>query len=287
MGSMKPNFIRHTTASWLSIRHRCRFKPSLLPSVATAVLITLFLLLSHWQWSKANHRSAVSLQIADFTRQAKQSPLTLPALLQAYQALGQGISDAPITISGTLQTSPLIIWDNRIHQGLSGYHLIALLKTAQSTSLLPINLGWHPLINQRRNEVPQLTLPSQPLQLSGSLFVPHPNRFVLNDSIIETHNAQGTPSLLIQRFDATQLSDTLQQPILPFIVRATSIDPEIHTPSSPLVREWPTRGEIGISADKHLGYALQWLSFAVILLSLYIGLNLDILPANSTTPPLR
>ncbi len=161
-----------------------QFKPTIIPTAATAVLITLFLLLSHWQWSKSHTRRAIEGQIEQFGLSAQQASLTLPALAQAHTKLGQGISDAPVTLTGRFIPSPIILWDNRVHQRMSGYYLIGLMQHQTSSALLPINLGWHPLIEGRRDKRPTLNLPKEPVTVNGTVFVPHPDRYVLDDAVV-------------------------------------------------------------------------------------------------------
>lgn len=262
---------------------RYQFKPNTIPSLTTLVLITLFLMLSQWQWDKAESRRENENRMAEFKATAEANPLTLSNIEIAFQEWGVAISDAPVTLKGEFLQDVLIIWDNRIYNRQAGYHLIGLLKNPTSEALLPINLGWHALINARREAFPELELPKGIVTISGHLFVPHANRLVLGHTQPQLLRANATntnpleghkqTTILTQRFDASTLSSMLSIEIAPYTIRVDTLYPQPNHHKK-LIRIWSKRKNIGISAAKHQGYALQWLCFAVILLALFVGLNI-------------
>lgn len=255
------------------------FKPALIPSLCTGILITLFLYLSHWQWSKGIDRRDLELTTEQIILSTKKTPLTLPKAAELYQQLQLGLSDASIAINGQFAHAPLIIWDSRIYQQKTGYYLLApFTPSSDPESVILINLGWHPLINQRRETLPFASLLQDQLTITGTLFIPHANRFVLDNTPIRGAKEQ----ILVQRIESIQLSKLLDQKVYPFMIQADpdnnllnqDLNHKDNLLETGLIRDWIKRTEIGINADKHFGYALQWFSFALILLGLYIGLNL-------------
>jgi surfeit locus 1 family protein len=67
------------------------------------------------------------------------------------------------------------------------------------------------------------------------------------------------PIIIIQKIDINDLSRITGQEFFPFIVR---LDPK--APHG-FKRDWPVPSATQVTPERHLGYAVQWFSFALIL----------------------
>ena len=249
-------------------RPHLRRLTSWVPLLVTVVLLPTFLALSHWQWTKSQTKAALKQEVQKVSESQPEGISSIAQLQTLHQQFGRSLMDQRATLTGTFLQDPLLIRDNRIHNTQVGYHIIALLQVNDQAPLMPVNLGWHPLIEHRRDIMPAISLPSSKVTVSGPLFFPHADRYVLSDQMMVFATQSGTAHL-IQRFDPQQIESLIDQAIMPFTLRANRISPT-SAGIEQLTTEWQPQVSIGISAEKHQGYALQWLTFAAILLGLFM-----------------
>ncbi len=225
------------------------------------MLLSVFISLSVWQQQRASKKLSLFTDIAQFKTLADQTDLTLPQLLKHFQQLGQGISDARLSVSGHFLESPLLYLDNQSHQGKSGYQILAFFAVDNSDTRLLVNLGWHALLNQRRDPLPSVVINTQSTELIGRVYVPQAGEFHLGQQMLENNGR-------LQWLDLPRLANEIKLPMHPIMLRLTSSTPEIS--SAPLNRDWPARETVGITPEKHIGYAIQWALFALILIGIWI-----------------
>jgi cytochrome oxidase assembly protein ShyY1 len=240
-------------------QYHCQSSPVLL--IGFLVLLCLFISLSVWQQQRAIKKKILFAKISAFKTLSHTKDLTLPQLVNDFQQLGQGISDARLVVNGHFLNMPLLYLDNKSVHGVSGYQLLAFFAVNNSDTRLLVNLGWHPLMNQRREPLPTLQLQTGPTQLVGRVYAPQEGAFHLGNQMIEANSR-------LQWIDIPRLSQEKQLLLYPFLLRLISSTPEVSQVA--LNRNWPDRETVGITPEKHFGYALQWALFALILIGIWI-----------------
>jgi surfeit locus 1 family protein len=121
-----------------------------------------------------------------------------------------------------------------------------------------VNRGWVALDN-----VPSMQEPLEPLlDLTGLIYQPSENRFILGENFSKTLEGQ----LKIQRMDFKGLSHEFEHDVYPYVL--------LLDPSAPagFVRDWQIKT---MPPSKHLGYAVQWFALAGTLIFLYLIINLQ------------
>lgn len=240
-------------------QYHCQSSPVLL--IGFVVLLSLFISLSIWQQQRAIEKKALFAKISAFKSLSHAKDLTLPQLVSDFQQLGQGISDARLVVTGRFLELPLLYLDNQSMQGVSGYQLLAFFAVNNSDTRLLVNLGWQPFINKRREPLPTLPLQTLEAQLVGRIYAPQQGAFHLGNQMLEANGR-------LQWIDIPRLSQEKQLLLYPFVLRLINSTPEVSERA--LNRDWPDRETVGISPEKHIGYALQWALFALILIGIWI-----------------
>ena len=231
-------------------------RPSARSAPPLLLLIALFLSAAHWQWQRA----LVKEQTAAQFRVALQDehPRTLSAALDAPRPSAA----ERVRIEGDLDRDRLILLDNRMRDGQYGVDVYALLNARAGRSVL-LGLGWVAADRSRRTAP---VIPPLPQSVSGLALLTAPPASGLRMGAasdlpgLRSHNLQFP--LLLSRVDIAGLRAAFDLPALPDRIAVLAADAE-----SGFVRSWQLPG---LSADRHRGYALQWLSFAIGTLVFFI-----------------
>jgi len=233
-----------------------QFKPSWLVSLITLVLFPLFVSLGLWQLQRAEQVSAIQT-IFDHRLEADYQDL-LPIINNAQASLKY----RKISIQGHYLSQPSFLYDNRLHQGQPGYHVISAFKPTASQRILLVNRGWIAQGNSR-DSLPVIDIDSTETVLHGILY--HPIASVVLTDKTEQHDLQQR----VQRIDISQLQTQFDQSLLPYMIWLAPDQAQGY------VRAWQPHYR---DPRKNTAYAVQWFSFALILLFLYFKLNTRRLP---------
>ena len=225
---------------------RYRFRPRLGPSLMSAAGCALFFGLALWQAQRALDKQALQAEIERLRAMpALDWPTAAPP--QPYRR---------VQARGRLLAEAEILLDNRVHQGRAGYHVITPLEVAGHDRLLLVNRGWVPL-GRDRSERPETPAPAGQVLLSGVLAQPAGRPFGLSaDKAREYSSGDVWPYL-----DRALLADRLGRPVSELELR---LDPDNE---AGFVRDWP---RVDTKVGMHVGYALQWLAFGLIVLATYV-----------------
>jgi len=229
------------------------FAPSWAMTLATVLLLAIFVSLGRWQW----HRGEGKQQAAEaFERAATQPPVRTSASLDALPRY------LLVTLNGTYETQRQFLLDNRFFKGSPGYEVLTPFVLPNGRRIL-VNRGWVPFTGYRER------LPDVSINLGS---------FATNFDITGRLDELPSPGLASGRAAPTtdttwpkvtafpthdELEAALGQKLERRIVLLTS-------PDYAYAHDWaPT----GLTADRHFSYAIQWWGFALVLLVLYFGLN--------------
>lgn len=231
-----------------------RFRARFWPTLATVLLVPVFLALGYWQLQRADEKRALQAQYdarADGPAVQVEGRLQRPEELQFYR----------VTAKGRYETEYEFLLDNRVHHGQPGYHVITPLRIAGSDVRVLVNRGWIPL-GEDRAHPPAHAAPTGALEITGVATVPAEKYFTLAEP---APIRPGQWPRVWQNLDLARYRAAVPFPVQPVVV--------LLDPAAPggFAREW-NRLDAGISV--HLGYAFQWFLLAAVLAGLYVYLSL-------------
>jgi len=163
-----------------------------------------------------------------------------------------------VRVRGHYDNSHTFLLDNKVNEGQAGFEVISPFRE-QGGELVMINRGWI-ASNAYRENLPQAQAIEGEVELSGAIYVPLGEQFMLAEEAPGT----GWPRI-IQSLDMTRMAEALGvERLFPYTVRLASFSP------GAFVRNWPV---ITTTPERHRGYAVQWFSLAGVLLLLYLYLS--------------
>lgn len=228
------------------------FAPKWYFVLMTLCLCALFIRLGYWQLQRAAEKE--NLQ-AMFSERLHLLPLSLDQLLKNSDKLYY-----PVKVTGHYDNAHTILLDNKIYAHQIGYEVLTPLIIDQNKNVLLVNRGWvSATVN--RNVLPSIPDMMGEQTLLGYVYVMPKKSFTLGRTL---ENDKTWP-LRMQVLDIPLLENKLQQTFYPFVL--------LLAPDKKLgfVRDWKP---VAMPAQKHIGYAVQWFSFAVVLAIIFIALNI-------------
>lgn len=225
------------------------FSPGWKLSVFTALLMPLLLWLGYWQLDREQEKEAMQADHA-----ARSTAHALPVQAVDWQAAD--LAYVRVDAEGHYDNERSYLLDNRIFQGRAGYEVLTPFTTSDGHHLL-INRGWIGA-GPTRNELPQLEAVAGQVQITGTIYVPLEEPFLLSD-VQEVHGI-GWPRV-IQSIRMEEIAAQLELPMLPYSVRLTAGSPGLEQDN------WPT---VNMQPEKHRAYAVQWFAMAAALLAMYL-----------------
>jgi len=255
---MSPDYARAAGTGAIAVapaKGALRFRPRLLPTLAAALLVPLFISFGQWQWNKASVKG--DLQSLLDARSA-EPPVQIPGTPADAQALRY----RRVSARGVYEPARQILIDNRIYREQAGYHVVTPLHIEGSDMRVLVNRGWIPAPAEHR-QIPEVATPSGLVEVSGMAIVPGTRFFTLG-----ADDARGKSEWqrVWQNLDLRGYSAAVGFPLQPVVVQ---LDPD--SAAGGFAREWPRPDE---RLEKHLSYALQWWGFALATVAIWIAVNL-------------
>ena len=162
--------------------------------------------------------------------------------------------------NGFYDEDNIILLDNIVQDGSAGYYVMApfILETAgDDRQVIMVNRGWVP-VGRDRKITPELETPTGTIHIQGVLAPPRSKPpLILGELDIE--------NIVWPYYDGERYAERIGKKVLPVIILLSENDPHGY------VRKWPKyEAKVGM----HIGYAIQWYVFALIVIATYFGLNI-------------
>jgi surfeit locus 1 family protein len=228
------------------IRGRWRFAPRAPATVATVAAVIAFVTLGCWQLDRGAEKRALA---ADF--QSAGPAIELPpagAALPRYQR---------VVARGSYDTGHQFLLDNRIRAGAAGVEVLTPLLLGDGSAVL-VNRGWLPF-GADRARLPDVAVGTDPRRVTG--------RFSeLPRAPVELAAPPATrwPRLVNYPQDE-ELAAMLGRELRPGMILLDPGEPDGY------VRDWQLTGT---TAERHLGYAVQWFALAATAAAIWLALSL-------------
>jgi surfeit locus 1 family protein len=213
------------------------------PTLATFVLVALFLCAARWQYTRMIEREGLRARLDAAQREA---PVELPRDVTDWSAWRY----RPVTLAGHYAAAYQILLDNRVEAERVGFHVVAPLVLADGRAVL-VDRGFVAAGASRR-ELPQVPVPSGRVVVHGWIDLP-PRYF-------EWSGAKPV-GVLWQNLDPAKFAAATGVDVAPIVVLQDAADAQ-----DGLVRNWPPPD---LGADRNRSYMLQWIAFALCALGLW------------------
>ncbi len=235
------------------------------------VLAGIFVLinLGLWQLRRLEERRAYNAEVT--------SGLSQPPLVLGGEAVDpEELHLRRVVVTGTFDNEAGVILRNRPLDGLPGHHLVVPLRIAGSNSAVLVDRGWLPLDETGPEQRRQYDLTGE-VTVPGVAYRSQTRTSSLGPVDPPLKPGQSRLDAWF-RIDINRIQEQLPYPLLPIFIRQ-SLDPAGAT-SLPRPEREPV-----LTEGSHLGYALQWFTFAVILVITYGGFIRQELKAEERTGP--
>lgn len=214
----------------------------IVPTVATAVAVTLFVLAGNWQRERLAQKDAQREQLlAAFA----MPPASFPPEVASWPAWRY----RTVELRGRYDAARQILLDNRVHAGRAGYHVVTPLHLGDGRSVL-VNRGFI-AGGPTREVLPPAPPPDGDVAVRGRINLPP--RFL-------TLGEPPPKRVVWQNLDFERYARETGIAVLPIVIE------ELDGLADGLVRDWP-RPEV--AGDRHLVYMVQWYGFAALALGLW------------------
>lgn len=226
-----------------------QFAPGGWPTLAALVFFVLTLSLGNWQTGRAQYKR--DLQARYDTAETNPPVHVGVELLDKDSVLYRKLE-----VEGVFDPAHEILLDNRVLNGVAGYHVLTPLKVGGGDTAILVNRGWV-ATGRDRMQLPQLPRIAGNVRIEGLAVEPQGRYFEF---------AGAAPAGRVWQnldFEQYALSSGLQlQPVL--LQQTSELD-------DGLLRRWP-RPDTGVAM--HVSYALQWYGLAATLVVLWLALNI-------------
>lgn len=229
------------------------FRPSLLPSIVTAVLLYIMISLGLWQLDRAEYKANLQSIIE---MRSQQPPISIDSVnLQADQVdwLYQ-----PVRANGQYDNQHSLLLDNQVHNMQAGYHVYTPFKLTQDSAIL-VNRGWVKRTASRQ-QLPSIPVIDDAIQLDGYLN----SEPYTGISLGEQHQIYSTFPAIVQSIDLNTLQNKMNYQLLPVILVLSQAQQSAFT-IQPI--------KINMNSEKHQAYAFQWFALSIALLIIYLTVN--------------
>ncbi len=236
-----------------------QFSPNLVPSLVALLMVPSLIALGLWQLNRADEKRLIDSSV-------NQAQNKAPLKINLFDETKNGFDDEiyrSTSLIGKYDNQVNFLLDNRTHKGRAGFHVLTPFLLNNNTSnakAVLINRGWITYQGERSN-IPTITASDKKVEIVGTIKKVG-RSIVLNDDAIDL-SSSNYPKV-IQAISLADISKGLNYDLLPIIVQLDK------SAADGFIREWqPYYGTV----DKHIAYAVQWFSMAVVLFLLFIKVN--------------
>jgi len=235
---------------------KIEFAPTLIPTLATMLLLPVLLMLGFWQIQRAEYKQ--SLQDS-YQARANKAPVDLNKI-NDLKALKNNYQYYSVQATGFFDNKHQLLLDNKFYQHQVGYQVLTPLVLADGKTAVLVNRGW---IAQGRDrmQLPTIASVAQEVTIQGITNTAKTGAFVLG----QTAEKNSWPQV-VQEIDIEKLATITGYKFFPFVVLLNADQ------ANGYVRNW---SPANLKPSVSYGYAFQWFSLALALLIIYIVVNLQ------------
>ena len=218
-------------------------------SLLCAGFFILFCLLGNWQRCRYHYKKTL-LE----TYHARLSSAAEPFLSVA--AKNQDLLQfQPVIVEGHYVPELTVLMQNQFYHSQLGYDVLTPFYVNNTQQFLLVDRGW---ITEVQKETGLFLLEKPNGQhIKGYLKLVNDYQFILGNNSMD----EKARPLIIQKIDLADITRITHHAYYPFILRLNPKE------SYGFIRDWNI---VITPAERHLGYAVQWFSMAIVLLIAYV-----------------
>ena len=226
------------------------FRPRLIPTVCTIVLVPILASLGFWQLDRAQQKTD--------QQNLYQSRYDAPAItIGVNRESPEELKFRQVQVTGRWDLSREFYLDNQVLDGQPGYHVITPLVLRGEQIAALVNRGWI-LASPDRSIAPKAKSPAtMETTVAGIAVVPSRDVFVLKADPVLGAKWQ----TVWQTLDLTRFADAAPYRIHGIVIRMNADH------SDGFARRWKPLDNVWIY--RHKAYAFQWFALAATLLVIY------------------
>jgi surfeit locus 1 family protein len=227
---------------------------SLLAFTAAAVMVRL----GFWQLDRLAQRRAFNDRV-----RSNQAALALDLNQDSLSGQPVEYDYRSVVVEGTYQTGSDVMLRNQVEDGQIGVHILTVLDITGTGQSVVVDRGWVPLADANPIGI-------QKYAQAGVVKIKGVVRMTQKAFKVGSEDAAGGKITAINVVDISELAAETSSPLLPFFIQEAPGD----QPGSLPIRSQP---ELDLSEGPHASYALQWFTFAAILVigyPIYVYKNL-------------
>ena len=231
-----------------------RFRPRVIPTLATLAVLPVLLALGFWQLDRARQKLEIRQNLI---QRSAQPPLKLGE--QPLDPQRHGFRR--VIVTGVYQPRFQILLDNRVHRGRAGVQVLTPLRIGAFERVILVDRGWLPW-GPDRARYPEASVPAGQVTVTGRLVRPSAEYFTLE-------RAQRSDfQTLWQNLDLGRYRAVTGLPVAGLVLEAAPDGAD----DGKLIRDRPAYRDDWV--DRHRGYAFQWFALAGALVLVYLLVNL-------------
>jgi len=228
------------------------FRPGLLPTLATAVVLPILVSLGFWQMDRAIEKQ----QLQVLTQERLESSVTR---IRSTANLQEDMNFRRATMSGRFDNKHQYLLDNRIYKGQVGYGVYTPFSFDGGESWIMVNRGWTPS-GKDRTELPNIDVRNNSTELLGVLSPPPGQLMQLGDR----QEVSNSWPVRVRNIDLALIERELGVRVQDYVLHLDATSEQAY------FQDWKPYVD---TPQKNHTYAIQWFSMAVVLLLIYTGLN--------------
>lgn len=231
-----------------------QFKPKLIPTIATLLLLLLMINLGMWQSNKADLKQAKRIL---FEQQEKNGVVSLGLVDVDLETM----RFRRIALRGNFEPEFQILLDNKVYKGQAGYHVVTPLHISGSAKRILVNRGWIP-VGADRNVLPKIDTVGSQVEVTGYLQD-------FSGRYIELGSGQAAAEewqAVWQNLDIERYKKLVKYEIQPAMLLLDS-----SSTAGGFAREWLKPDD---RMEVNRGYAIQWYFMSLALFIIFIVTNL-------------
>jgi surfeit locus 1 family protein len=184
-----------------------------------------------WQLDRLHERRARNAVVQALRT---QPPIAVTGALPADSAV-----DRRVTARGAYDYPRERLWHARSYEGVPGVDLVTPLRLSDGAAVL-VDRGW----------------------------APSPDAYHVDQTAYREGDSADVRGIGVRAprapgdVNPALLRDSMPYPLLPFVIQELPTSTNLHRPPEPALIRWPAAE---LSDGPHLSYAIQWFSFAVII----------------------
>ena len=226
-------------------------------TLATVLLLALFVSLGRWQWHRGVAKEAVWAEFKNEPAATLDAPVDFAAAPRFLW----------VSFSGTYDRDHQFLLDNRSHDGSPGYEVLTPFVLASGRRIL-VDRGWIPF-GGYRERLPDIRIDAAKAETVVTGYLDElPSAGLASGRAAPPDDGRWPKLTSFPTYE--ELEAALHQRIER---RVILLGPR--SDASGYVRDWTPPG---LPPDRHFSYAIQWWGFALVLLVLYFGLNFRKVP---------